>query len=62
MKQKYYLAIFIALLVDIVLYSLFPVYNTATASLGGLPFFYVYQIIMLIVTTAIYLVAAFIKG
>ncbi|BFH73709.1 hypothetical protein SJAV_16530 [Sulfurisphaera javensis] len=62
MKQKYYIAIFVAFLVDIILYSLFPIYNTATTSLGGLPFFYVYQIIMLAVTTVIYLIAAFIKG
>ncbi|MBB5252769.1 hypothetical protein [Sulfurisphaera ohwakuensis] len=62
MKQKYYIAVFIALILDIVLYSVFPVYNIATPSIGGLPFFYVYQIIMLAVTAVIYLIVAFIKG
>ncbi|BAK54360.1 hypothetical protein [Sulfurisphaera tokodaii] len=62
MKQKYYIAVLVALLLDIILYSIFPVYNIATPSIGGLPFFYVYQIIMLAVTTIIYLIVAFIKG
>ncbi|BFI74963.1 hypothetical protein [Sulfurisphaera ohwakuensis] len=62
MKQKYYIAVLIALLLDIILYSVFPLYNVVTPSIGGLPFFYVYQIIMLAVTTLIYLVAALIKG
>ncbi|QIW23500.1 DUF3311 domain-containing protein [Sulfolobus sp. S-194] len=62
MKQKYYIAVFIALILDIVLYSIFPVYNITTPSIGGLPFFYVYQIIMLAVTAIIYLIVAFIKG
>jgi len=60
--NKYYIAMFIALIVDIILYSIFPVFNKIEPSLGGLPFFYVYQIVMLVVTTIIYLIVAFIKG
>jgi len=60
--NKYYIAIFIALIVDIILYSIFPVFNKIEPTLGGLPFFYVYQTIMLVVTTIIYLIVAFIKG
>ena len=59
----YYWAIFLATIVMIILYSIFPVFNRVEPTVGGLPFFYVYQIIMLVVTTVIYLIVAlFVKG
>ena len=60
--NKYYLAIFLALVVDIILYSVFPIFNNKEPTLDGLPFFYIYQTIMLAVTTLIYLIVAYIKG
>ena len=59
----YYWAIFLATIVDIILYSIFPIFNRVEPTVGGLPFFYTYQIIMLAVTTVIYLIVAlFVKG
>ena len=60
--NKYYIATFLALIIDIILYSIFPVFNKIEPTLDGLPFFYVYQTIMLVVTTIIYLIVALIKG
>ncbi|AWR96186.1 DUF3311 domain-containing protein [Acidianus sulfidivorans JP7] len=54
MKSKFYVAILIALIVDIILYSIYPVFNKVSPELLGLPFFYWYQTIMLAVTSAIF--------
>ncbi|ARM74743.1 DUF3311 domain-containing protein [Acidianus manzaensis] len=54
MRTKFYVAVFIALIVDIVLYSIFPLFNKVSPELLGLPFFYWYQTVMLVVTSAIF--------
>lgn len=62
MNNRYYIAIFLALILDIILYSVFPVFNTVYPQVAGLPFFYVYQIIMLVITSIIFLIVSMIKG
>ncbi|BCS93983.1 hypothetical protein L3N51_00445 [Metallosphaera sp. J1] len=52
--NKYYLAMGIAFLIDIIIYSLFPVFNNSLPSIGGLTTFYSYQIILLIVSTILF--------
>ncbi|WP_236752502.1 DUF3311 domain-containing protein [Acidianus sp. HS-5] len=60
MASKFYPAIFIILLVDIVLYSIFPVFNRVTPCLLGVPFFYWYQTIMLAVSSLMFFVVGYI--
>ncbi|MUN29553.1 DUF3311 domain-containing protein [Sulfolobus metallicus DSM 6482 = JCM 9184] len=43
-------------IIDIILYALLPVYNKVAPSIGGLPFFYTYQIVMLIVSSVLFLI------
>ncbi len=54
-KTKFYLAMFITLIVDIILYSIFPFFNTISPELFGLPFFYWYQTILLVISSLMFL-------
>ncbi|EWG07977.1 MAG: hypothetical protein ASUL_02999 [Candidatus Aramenus sulfurataquae] len=58
----YYLAVGITFLIDIILYSVFSVFNKVQPELLGLPFFYWYQILMLVVTTVLMIGASTIKN
>uniref|UniRef100_A0A0F2LMT2 Uncharacterized protein n=1 Tax=Candidatus Aramenus sulfurataquae TaxID=1326980 RepID=A0A0F2LMT2_9CREN len=58
----YYLAVGITFLIDIILYSIFSVFNKVQPELFGLPFFYWYQILMLVVTTVLMVGASTIKN
>jgi hypothetical protein len=55
MKTKFYLALFIVLIIDIILYSIFPFFNKVTPELFGLPFFYWYQTILLVISSLMFL-------
>lgn len=58
----FYVAVFIALIIDILLYSALPIFNRVSPVLFGLSFFYWYQIVMLAVTSALfYIISYFIK-
>ncbi|MDT7901370.1 MAG: DUF3311 domain-containing protein [Acidianus sp.] len=59
-KSMFYIAIFIALIVDIILYSLFPLFNRVTPCLFGVPFFYWYQTIMLAVSSLMFFTIAYV--
>ncbi|AWR93245.1 DUF3311 domain-containing protein [Acidianus brierleyi] len=54
-KTKFYLALFITLIVDIILYSVFPFFNRIYPELFGLPLFYWYQTILLVVSSLMFL-------
>jgi len=54
--SKYYLLMLFMFIIDIILYALLPVYNKVSPSIGGLPFFYTYQIVMLIVSSVLFLI------
>ena len=54
--MNYYVLAIIVFVIDIILYSLLPVYNNANEVLG-MTMFYAYQIIMLVVSSALFLVA-----
>ncbi|MBW9141192.1 MAG: DUF3311 domain-containing protein [Candidatus Aramenus sp.] len=58
----YYLAIGITFLIDIILYSVFSVFNKVQPELFGLPFFYWYQILMLVVSTVLMVGASAVKN
>ena len=60
MASRFYLAIFLALLVDIVLYSIFPLFNRVTPCLLGIPFFYWYQTVMLAVSSVMFFVVGYV--
>ncbi|AEB94885.1 conserved hypothetical protein [Metallosphaera cuprina Ar-4] len=45
----------IAFLVDIIIYSLYPIFNNSALSIGGLTTFYSYQIVLLVVSTILFL-------
>lgn len=54
MKRGYYLAMGVFLLIDIIIFSLYPLFNNAEPRLFGLTEFYWVQIILLIITSLIY--------
>lgn len=61
-KSSFYIAIFIATIIDIILYSIFPVFDKVSPDLFGLPFFYWYQMVMLAVTSIMFFsIAYFVK-
>ncbi|QKQ99190.1 hypothetical protein GWK48_01175 [Metallosphaera tengchongensis] len=51
---KFYLAMGVVLLIDIILYSIYPLFNNSSPSIGGLTNFYSYQIILLFVSTILF--------
>ncbi|MFP3260454.1 MAG: hypothetical protein RXQ22_06135 [Sulfolobus sp.] len=59
-ETLFYIAAFVALVVDIILYSIYPVFNSSATSVGGLPVFYVYQLIMLVVSSILFLAVSLI--
>jgi len=50
----FYVVTLIVLLIDIIIYSIYPVFNSATETVGGLTIFYFYQIILLIVSSIMF--------
>lgn len=58
--KKFYVATLIVLLIDIILYSIYPVFNSATETVGGLTIFYFYQIILLIVSSIMFVTVSLI--
>jgi len=50
-NSTYYVAMLVVAIIVTLLYSLFPIYNKINPTLGGLPIFYWYQILLLAVTT-----------
>ncbi|AWR94106.1 DUF3311 domain-containing protein [Acidianus brierleyi] len=59
--NKFYLTLGIVLLIDIIIYSLYPLFNKITPELFGIPFFYWYQTILLVITSLAFLGVSFIK-
>lgn len=57
--SSFYIAMFITLIVDIILYSIYPVINKQEPTLGGLTFFYWYQIVMLGVSSVLFFGVAY---
>ncbi len=55
--MNYYVLALIVFIVDIILYSLLPLYDNASEFLG-MSMFYAYQIIMLVVSSVLFLIAA----
>ncbi|MEL9970823.1 MAG: hypothetical protein QXR57_07895 [Metallosphaera sp.] len=53
--NRFYLIMGIAFLVDIIIYSLYPIFNNSALSIGGLTTFYSYQIVLLVVSTILFL-------
>ncbi|WP_420894008.1 hypothetical protein [Sulfolobus acidocaldarius] len=51
---------FIVTIIDIILFSIYPVFNNATMTFAGLTMFYFYQIIMLIVSTVLFVAVSLI--
>ncbi len=60
--NAYYVAMGFAFLIDIILYSIYPVFNKVQPELLGLPFFYWYQILLLVITTVLMVGASAIKN
>ncbi|MCI2413638.1 MAG: DUF3311 domain-containing protein [Candidatus Aramenus sp.] len=58
----YYLAVGITFLIDIILYSVFSVFNKVQPELFGLSFFYWYQILMLVISTVLMVGASVAKN
>lgn len=56
----FYVVTLIVLLIDIIIYSIYPVFNSATETVGGLTIFYFYQIILLIVSSIMYVAVSLI--
>ncbi|MCG2872346.1 MAG: hypothetical protein L7H12_01030 [Sulfolobales archaeon] len=54
--MNYYLLALAVFVVDIILYAVLPLYNNANPSFLGLTTFYAYQIIMLIVSSLLFLI------
>lgn len=50
----FYVVTLIVLLIDIIIYSIYPVFNSATETVGGLTIFYFYQMILLIVSSIMF--------
>ncbi|MFP3064946.1 MAG: hypothetical protein RXR59_05350 [Sulfolobus sp.] len=59
-ETLFYIAAFVALVLDIILYSIYPVFNSSATSIGGLQVFYVYQLIMLVVSSILFLAVSLI--
>nr|AKI85264.1 hypothetical protein [uncultured organism] len=59
--NKFYPTLGIVLLIDIIMYSIYPIFNKTTPELFGIPFFYWYQTILLVITSLAFLGASFIK-
>ncbi|AWR97434.1 hypothetical protein DFR86_07640 [Acidianus sulfidivorans JP7] len=60
MQGKYYIGMGIILLIDIIIYSIYPAINTVQPEFLGLTAFYWIQTILLIVTSALYLIISYI--
>jgi len=56
----FYVVTLIVLLIDIIIYSIYPVFNSATETVGGLTIFYFYQIILLIVSSIMFVAVSLI--
>jgi len=56
----FYVVTLIVLLIDIIIYSIYPVFNSATETVGGLTIFYFYQMILLIVSSAMFVAVSLI--
>ncbi len=54
--NKYYIGILVMFVIDIILYAALPLFNKVSPTIGGLPFFYTYQIIMLVVSSVLFLI------
>ncbi|MFP3347643.1 MAG: hypothetical protein RXR17_09475 [Sulfolobaceae archaeon] len=56
----FYVVTLIVLLIDIIIYSIYPVFNSATETVGGLTIFYFYQMILLIVSSIMFVAVSLI--
>lgn len=56
----FYVVTLIVLLIDIIIYSIYPVFNSATETVGGLTIFYFYQMILLIVSSIMFVTVSLI--
>lgn len=61
-EKKYYVGILVVFIIIIISYSLLPFYSTVTPELADLPFFYWYQIALLVVTTILLSAVAYLYG
>jgi hypothetical protein len=59
--NKFYVTLGIVLLIDIIIYSVYPLFNKTTPELLGIPFFYWYQTILLVITSLAFLGVSLIK-
>ncbi|BDC19442.1 hypothetical protein [Acidianus sp. HS-5] len=63
MKKGFYLSLGIVLLIDIIIYSIYPLFNNVQPVLLGLTEFYWLQIALLIVTSLLYFAIGYVfKG
>ncbi|ARM76081.1 hypothetical protein [Acidianus manzaensis] len=60
MDGKFYIGLAIILVVDIVIYSIYPLINAVEPEFLGLTAFYWIQTVLLIVTSALYLLISYI--
>ncbi|MUM64321.1 hypothetical protein D1867_03440 [Acidianus infernus] len=60
MKKGFYLSLGIVLLLDIIIYSLYPLFNNVQPTLFGLTEFYWVQIVLLIVTSLLYFAVGYV--
>jgi hypothetical protein len=56
----FYVVTLIVLLIDIIIYSIYPVFNSATETVGGLTIFYFYQMILLVVSSIMFVAVSLI--
>jgi hypothetical protein len=56
--MNYYALAFVMFVIDIVLYVILPVYDNTSPSFLGLTTFYAYQIVMLIISSILFLIPA----
>ncbi|MCY0859553.1 MAG: DUF3311 domain-containing protein [Sulfolobaceae archaeon] len=54
--MNFYIVTAVVFLILIILYALLPLYNKVSPTIGGLPMFYWYQTIMLVVTSILLLI------
>ncbi|BCU68958.1 hypothetical protein [Stygiolobus caldivivus] len=53
-NKMFYIIALIVLLIDIIIYSIYPVFNSAAQTVGGLTIFYFYQIVLLVVSSVMF--------
>ena len=50
-ETMFYISVLIVFIIDIIIYSIYSAFNSATETVGGLTIFYFYQIVLLVVSS-----------